>query len=186
MRENLWRQLQKSLKATPPAVEVAHTQAAVLVGVLDQKPPAVLLTRRSPHLKDHAGQIAFPGGRVEAGETFLETALREAQEEVGLNPHSVEVLGFLPLLVTGTGFAIVPVVAKIAPPFDFQADDFEVAEIFSVPLDFLMDERNHKRQRILIEKEMRTFWAMPYQDYFIWGATAHILRNLWESVFQKQ
>lgn len=154
--------------------------------------PTVLLTQRTAHLKAHAGQISFPGGRREDSDAdAVATALREAHEEVGLRPERVEVIGQLPPYITGTGFIVTPVVGLVqAAPhelqaLDLRADPFEVADIFEVPLDFLMDPANHQ-QRLgrLGEMEVR-FFAMPWQpsgrdeDYFIWGATAAMLRNLY-------
>ncbi|MFZ6819892.1 CoA pyrophosphatase [Undibacterium sp. Ji22W] len=141
----------------------------------------VLLTQRAAHLHHHAGQISFPGGRRDATDTSAEhTALREAQEEIGLAERQVEVLGRLPQYYTGTGFAVMPVVALVHPPYEFISDPFEVASIFEVPLSFLMDPRHHQRRQIDFPdgRGSRSFYAMPYQEYFIWGATAGMLRNL--------
>lgn len=140
----------------------------------------LLLTQRTAHLHDHAGQVSFPGGRVEERDPSpIETALRETEEEVGLARRHVEVLGTLPDYLTGTGFRVTPVVAMVQPPFELQADPFEVAEIFEVPLGFLMDGCNHQRRSVdLPEGGRRTFYAMPYGRFFIWGATAGMLRNL--------
>jgi 8-oxo-dGTP pyrophosphatase MutT (NUDIX family) len=146
----------------------------------------VLLTQRTAHLNDHAGQVSFPGGRHEPHDaTTTATALREAQEEVGLDPSRVEVLGTLPEYLTGTGFRVTPVVGLVHPPFTVQADTFEVAEIFEVPLGFLMDPKNHEVRVLSWEGGERRFFAMPYPrgevggDYFIWGATAGMLRNFY-------
>lgn len=141
----------------------------------------VLLTQRAAHLHHHGGQISFPGGRVDATDTSAEhTALREAQEEIGLAESQVEVLGRLPQYYTGTGFSVTPVVALVHPPYEFSSDPFEVASIFEVPLRFLMNPRHHQRRQINFPdgRGSRSFYAMPYQDYFIWGATAGMLRNL--------
>jgi 8-oxo-dGTP pyrophosphatase MutT (NUDIX family) len=141
----------------------------------------VLLTQRAAHLHHHGGQISFPGGRVDATDTSAEhTALREAQEEIGLAERQVEVLGRLPQYYTGTGFAVTPVVALVHPPYEFSSDPFEVASIFEVPLVYLMNPRHHQRRQIDFPdgRGSRSFYAMPYQDYFIWGATAGMLRNL--------
>ena len=140
----------------------------------------LLLTQRTAHLNDHAGQISLPGGRVDESDTSaVETALRETEEEVGLHRRHIDVLGTLPDYFTGTGFRVTPVVALVTPPFDLRADPFEVAEIFEVPLAFLMDGDHHQRRTFdLPEVGRRTFYAMPYDRFFIWGATAGMLRNL--------
>ncbi|MBN3758967.1 CoA pyrophosphatase [Paraburkholderia sp. Tr-20389] len=164
--------------------------AAVLVAlVVREEGLTVLLTQRTAHLNDHAGQVSFPGGRHEPHDaTTTATALREAQEEVGLDPSRVEVLGSLPEYLTGTGFRVTPVVGLVHPPFTVQADTFEVAEIFEVPLRFLMDPQNHEVRVLNWEGGNRRFFAMPYPrgtpdgtggDYFIWGATAGMLRNFY-------
>lgn len=161
---------------------VPLTPAAVLFPiVLRDNGQTVLLTQRTAHLKDHAGQISFPGGRVEAADTSpIHTALRETEEEIGLARERVEVLGFLPEYRTGTGFRVTPVVALVTPPFELALDPFEVAEAFEVPLAFLLDPANHKRHSLHYRGAMRHFFAMPYGDYFIWGATAGMIRSLTE------
>lgn len=141
----------------------------------------VLLTQRAAHLHHHGGQISFPGGRMDATDTSAEhTALREAQEEIGLAQSQVEVLGRLPQYFTGTGFSVTPVVALVHPPYEFHSDPFEVASIFEVPLSFLMNPRHHQRRQFDYPDGCgkRSFYAMHYEDYFIWGATAGMLRNL--------
>lgn len=141
----------------------------------------MLLTQRTAHLNDHAGQISLPGGRVdEVDASVIDTALRETEEEVGLHRRHIEVLGTLPDYFTGTGFRVTPVVSLVRPPFDLRADPFEVAEIFEVPLSFLMDGMNHQRRTIELPEGigLRTFYSMPYERFFIWGATAGMLRNL--------
>ncbi len=157
------------------------TPAAVLVPLVVQDDGLhVMLTLRTAHLHDHAGQISFPGGRSEPEDgSPIETALREAQEEVGLQRQHVDVLGQLPEYLTGTGYRVTPVVALVTPPFQLQADTFEVAEIFHVPLAFLMDGANHQMRRFEMPGGSRIFYSMPWQDYFIWGATAAMLRNLY-------
>lgn len=156
------------------------TPAAVLFPiVLRDNGQTVLLTQRTAHLRDHAGQISFPGGRVEAeDESPIHTALRETEEEIGLAREHVEVLGFLPEYRTGTGFRVTPVVALVTPPFELALDPFEVAEAFEVPLSFLLDPANHKRHSLHYRGALRHFFAMPYGDYFIWGATAGMIRSL--------
>ena len=158
------------------------TPAAVLFPiVLRDNGQTVLLTQRTAHLKDHAGQISFPGGRVEEeDQSPVHTALRETEEEIGLARKHVEVLGFLPEYRTGTGFRVTPVVALVTPPFDLALDPFEVAEAFEVPLAFLLDPANHKRHSLHYRGALRHFFAMPYGDYFIWGATAGMIRSLTE------
>lgn len=158
------------------------TPAAVLVPiVLRNDGHTVLLTQRTPHLRDHAGQISFPGGRVEAEDASpSHTALRETEEEIGLSRDRVEIIGFLPEYRTGTGFRVTPVVALVQPPFELQADPFEVAEVFEVPLAFLLDPANHQRHSIQYRGALRSYFAMPYGEYFIWGATAGMIRSLTE------
>ena len=158
------------------------TPAAVLFPiVLRDNGQTVLLTQRTAHLKDHAGQISFPGGRVEEeDQSPVHTALRETEEEIGLAREHVEVLGFLPEYRTGTGFRVTPVVALVTPPFELALDPFEVAEAFEVPLAFLLDPANHKRHSLHYRGALRHFFAMPYGDYFIWGATAGMIRSLTE------
>jgi 8-oxo-dGTP pyrophosphatase MutT (NUDIX family) len=159
----------------------APTPASVLMPIVVRDDGlTLLLTQRTAHLNDHAGQISLPGGRVDESDTSpIETALRETEEEVGLHRRHIDVLGTLPDYFTGTGFRVTPVVALVQPPFDLRADPFEVAEIFEVPLAFLLDGANHQRRSIdLPDVGRRTFYAMPYDRFFIWGATAGMLRNL--------
>jgi 8-oxo-dGTP pyrophosphatase MutT (NUDIX family) len=149
----------------------------------------VLLTQRTDHLRDHAGQISFPGGRAEMhDEDATATALREAEEEVGLRPRHVEVIGQLPTYTTVTAFVVTPVVALIKPPFTLTLDSFEVAEAFEVPLAFLMTPAHHQRHQFELDNAKREFYSMPWEAagpdgemrrYFIWGATAAMLRNLY-------
>lgn len=155
--------------------------AAVLVPLVPrQEELAVLLTRRTDHLHHHPGQISFPGGRVEETDvSAVMTALRETEEEIGLDPERVELLGELPDYCTGTGFRVTPVVGLVHPPFDLKLDDFEVAEVFEVPLTHFLDPQNHQRHRMEYQGRMREYWAMPYGEYFIWGATAGILLSLY-------
>ncbi len=163
------------------------TPAAVLVPVVVRPTgPTVLLTQRTAHLRDHAGQVSFPGGRCEDGDASPEhTALREAEEEVGLDPDQVEILGRLPEYRTGTGFVVTPVVGFVTPPLNLKLDDFEVAEVFEPPLDFLLDKANHQRQTMEIRGQRHEFWAMPWQGYFIWGATAGMLVTLHRFLFER-
>ncbi|MBT9522194.1 MAG: CoA pyrophosphatase [Dechloromonas sp.] len=158
------------------------TPAAVLFPiVLRDGGQTVLLTQRTAHLRDHAGQISFPGGRVEAEDLSpSHTALRETEEEIGLPRERIEILGFLPEYRTGTGFRVTPVVALVLPPFDLRPDPFEVAEVFEVPLAFLLDPANHQQHSLHYRGALRNYFAMPYGDYFIWGATAGMIRSLSE------
>ncbi len=165
----------------PPAPDLPLTPAAVLVPLINQRDGVtVLLTRRTEHLNDHAGQVSFPGGRAEADDpSLIHTAIREAEEEIGLSPGAVEVLGRLPDYQTGTGFRVAPIVAWVEPPFAVTPDPFEVAEVFEVPLTFFLDPANHQRHRREIRGETREFFAMPYGEHYIWGATAGMLFNLY-------
>ncbi len=153
--------------------------AAVLIGLVDREGgPTVLLTKRTDHLKDHAGQICFPGGRIEPEDASVEAAaLREAEEEIGLDPAKVDVIRRLAPYDTTTGFRIHPVVGWIEPPFEVTPDDFEVAEVFELPLAFILDPANHQRQSYRRGEERRTYYVLPYEGRFIWGATAGMLVN---------
>ena len=145
--------------------------------------PTVLLTQRTAHLKDHPGQISFPGGRREPTDTSpAHTALREAAEEIGLAAEHVEVAGYLPEYLTSTGFRVTPVVALVNPPFELQLDAFEVAEAFEVPLAFLLDSANHQQHSLHYRGRLRHYTAIPYGEYFIWGATAGIILSLWRAL----
>lgn len=163
------------------SVDVADFRpAAVLVPLVAREPGmTVLLTKRTDHLHHHPGQISFPGGRVEETDiSAVMTALRETEEEIGLDPDRVELLGELPEYFTGTGFRVTPVVGLVHPPFELDLDTFEVAEAFEVPLAFLLDTANHKRHSMHYRGRMREYWAMPWKDYYIWGATAGMLVSL--------
>ena len=157
--------------------------AAVLMPiVMRPEGPTLLFTQRTADLKDHAGQISFPGGRTELSDVSpVDTALRETEEEIGLARRHVEVIGSLPEYFTGTGYRVTPVAGLIKPPFEVVPDPREVAEIFEVPLAFLMDGMNHQRRTVELPNDFgrRTFYTMPYQRFFIWGATAGMLRNLY-------
>ena len=158
-----------------------HCPAAVLVPLVARgQVPTVLLTRRTDHLHHHPGQISFPGGRVEAADTSpIDTALRETEEEIGLDRRHIELIGTLPDYLTGTGFRVTPVVGLVTPPFELTLDAFEVAEAFEVPLSHFLDPANHEQHSIVHEGRVRQFHAMPYQGYFIWGATAGIIMSLY-------
>lgn len=175
----------------PPVCESSFSEgkdliaAAVLVPVIMRDTGAtMLLTQRTAHLRDHGGQVSFPGGRCEADDASPEaTALREAEEEVGLVASQVEILGRLPEYRTGTGFVITPVVGLVTPPLNLKLDDFEVAEVFEPPLEFLLDTANHQRQSLEVRGTRHEYWAMPWQGYFIWGATAGMLVTLQRMLF---
>lgn len=158
------------------------TPAAVLFPiVLHAAQPTVLLTQRTAHLRDHAGQISFPGGRIEPHDAGpMHAALREAEEEIGLAPQHVEVVGYLPDYSTSTGFRVTPVVAFVTPPFELRLDPFEVADAFEVPLAFLLDPANHQEHEIHWRGRLRRYHAMPYGERFIWGATAGMILSLWQ------
>ena len=154
--------------------------AAVLIPLIERAEGyTVLLTQRTDHLEHHAGQISFPGGRTEEVDANpVETALREAEEETGLHRrHVVEIAGFLDLYQTVTGFLITPVVAFVTPPFELALDAFEVAEAFEVPLEFILDPLHHERRSMLYKGQQRQYYVLPYENRFIWGATAAMLVN---------
>jgi 8-oxo-dGTP pyrophosphatase MutT (NUDIX family) len=159
----------------------ARRRASVLVPIVT-RPGAlsVLFTRRTAHLKNHSGQIAFPGGGAEAADASAEaTALRETHEEIGLDPARVEVLGRLSDYHTRTDYRVTPVVGLVAPPFELRLDAHEVDEAFEAPLAFLLDPANHQRHQREFRGSMVPFYAIPYRDYYIWGATAGMLINLY-------
>jgi 8-oxo-dGTP pyrophosphatase MutT (NUDIX family) len=151
--------------------------AAVLVPLVNRPQGLqVLLTERTAHLSDHAGQISFPGGRVEADDAGnAAAALRETKEEVGLDPERVAVLGELAQYETVTGYRVTPIVGWVEPPFELAPDPFEVADIFEVPLAFLLDPANQQRHFRMLGEMRRDYWAIPYGDRYIWGATAAML-----------
>lgn len=162
----------------------SQTPAAVLVPVTAAREPAVILTQRSDALPRHPGQIAFPGGKIDAGDpTPLDAALRETEEEIGLAREFIEVLGYLDPYETGTGYRILPVVGLIRHGFTLVPEPGEVAAIFEVPLAFLMTPENHQRHSREFSGVMRHFHAMEYDNRFIWGATAGILKNFYDRVY---
>ena len=156
------------------------TPAAVLVPLVDRSAGmTVLLTQRTAHLADHAGQISFPGGRMEPDDASPEAAaLRETLEEVGLPAARVELVGRLDDYETRTGFLVHPVVGIVNPPFELHADPHEVAEVFELPLDFVLDRRNHRLESRLFKGAERQFYVLPYEGRYIWGATAGMLVHL--------
>jgi 8-oxo-dGTP pyrophosphatase MutT (NUDIX family) len=158
--------------------------AAVLVGVVDRAEPAVLLTQRTTGLSSHAGQIAFPGGKIDPGDASpVEAALREAREEIGLDRRLVEPIGYLDLYLTTLGYRIVPMLARVRPGFELALNRAEVHDAFEVPLAFLMQPLNHQRHSREWNGMMRTYYAIPFGGRYIWGVTAGILRNLYERIY---
>jgi 8-oxo-dGTP pyrophosphatase MutT (NUDIX family) len=175
---------QPEVREEPPFTDRAPKDAAVLVALVMHPEPTVLLTQRTDHLSTHSGQIAFPGGKLDPGESFEQAALREAQEEIGLD-GGVSVLGTLPRYITGTAFHIVPVVGIVQPGANLRPNPDEVADVFEVPLAFLMNPAHHARHEFEFQGHRRQWFSMPWldtqtgQERFIWGATAGMLRNLY-------
>jgi 8-oxo-dGTP pyrophosphatase MutT (NUDIX family) len=164
----------------------ANKPAAVLVPIVDRREPTVLLTLRTTELNSHAGQIAFPGGKIDPQDaTPLAAALREAKEEIGLAPDLVDPLGYLDLYLTFSGFRILPLVARVDPDYHLTLNRSEVAEAFEIPLAFLMTPENHLRKTRDWKGIIRHYYEMPYGDRFIWGVTAGILRNLYERIYRQ-
>jgi 8-oxo-dGTP pyrophosphatase MutT (NUDIX family) len=159
--------------------------AAVLIGLVERETgPTVLLTRRADTLRNHTGQVALPGGRQDPGERPWQTALREAHEEIGLEPHYVDPIGLSTPYQTGTGYLITPVVGFVSGGFDLTPNPAEVADIFETPFGFLMDPGNYQQhERALPTGELRRFYATTHEDRYIWGATAGILRALYERLY---
>ena len=157
------------------------TRAAVLIPLLLQPNGlSVLLTQRTTHLREHGGQISFPGGRMDPEDAGPnETALRESEEEIGLERERVEIIGQLPEYLTVSGYSVTPIIGLVKPQAEYVLDEFEVADIFEVPLSFLMDPANHQVRVWQSEQGSRRFYSMPYEGRFIWGATAGMLRNLY-------
>jgi 8-oxo-dGTP pyrophosphatase MutT (NUDIX family) len=157
------------------------TRAGVLIPLLLKTDGLwVLLTQRTNHLRDHAGQISFPGGRMDPQDSGPnETALRESEEEIGLKRDHVEIIGHLPEYLTVSGYSVTPIIGLVKPQAEYVLDEFEVADIFEVPLHFLMDPANHQIRVWQSEQGSRRFYSMPYEERFIWGATAGMLRNLY-------
>lgn len=171
-----------ALYVHPP--ERSVTPAAVLVPLINRAGGVtVMLTQRTAHLNDHAGQISFPGGRVDEGDLDrVHTALREAEEETGLSRDMIEIVGMLPEYDIPTGFRVTPVVGWVEPPFDLSPDPFEVAEVFEVPLTHFLDPTNHQRHSDVINGRQRHYYAMPYAGRHIWGATAGMLFSLYQTL----
>jgi 8-oxo-dGTP pyrophosphatase MutT (NUDIX family) len=174
LNPEMWRRA--GVKATKPA--------AVLVPIIDRREPTVLLTLRTAELASHAGQVAFPGGKIDAAdESPVAAALREAREETGLAPALIEPIGYLDLYLTFSGFRILPTVARVAPEFTLALNPREVTETFEVPLEFLMTPANHQRKTRDWNGLARDYYAIPFESRYIWGITAGILRNLYERVY---
>lgn len=160
--------------------------AAVLIPVVDRPEPGVILTQRTSHLPNHPGQIAFPGGSIDPEDASpAAAALREAQEEIGLDPQLVEPIGYIDLYLTFSGYRILPLVARVATDYAMTLNAHEVEDAFEVPLAFLMDAQNHALHSREWKGLMRRFYAMPYGDRYIWGVTAGILRNLYERIYER-
>lgn len=160
--------------------------AAVLIAVIDRPEPGVILTQRTSHLPNHPGQIAFPGGSIDPEDASpAAAALREAQEEIGLDPQLVEPIGYIDLYLTFSGYRILPLVARVATDYAMTLNAHEVEDAFEVPLAFLMDAQNHALHSREWKGLMRRFYAMPYGDRYIWGVTAGILRNLYERIYER-
>ena len=170
-----------------PLIEAAFTDfplkgAAVLIGVVDRPQPTIILTQRTQHLRSHAGQIAFPGGKIDPEDASpKDAALREAEEEIGLDRKFVEPIGYLDVYPTKFGFRVMPLLARVQPDFTLKISPDEVEDAFEVPLAFLMDPANHK----LVQRESGrwSLYEMPFGDRFIWGATAGMLRALYERIY---
>ncbi|MBM3387236.1 MAG: CoA pyrophosphatase [Betaproteobacteria bacterium] len=188
---------QPELVREPQFSDRAQAAAVLLPLVLRSAVPTVLLTQRTTHLPTHAGQIAFPGGKMDPDDSSAQaTALREAHEEVGLHPRHVEVIGELPVYVTGSGFHVTPVVALVQPPFELHPNPGEVDAVFEVPLDFLMNPAHHRRHALSWQGHQRQWFSMPYLETlpqcaspverFIWGATAGMLRNFYRFLLAEE
>jgi 8-oxo-dGTP pyrophosphatase MutT (NUDIX family) len=172
------------LDGAPVLLARTPKPAAVLVPVvLREGETMVLFTQRAPGLRDHSGQIAFPGGKLDAGETALDTALREAQEEIGLEPALVEPLGYLDAYLSSSNYLVMPVVGLVTPNFQLAPNPGEVAEVFEVPLGFLMDPDNHELHAREWKGRIRQYYAIPHGERYIWGVTAGIVRNLYERLY---
>jgi 8-oxo-dGTP pyrophosphatase MutT (NUDIX family) len=174
LNPDMW--VRAGVKATKPA--------AVLVPIIDRSEPTVLLTQRTAELASHAGQVAFPGGKIDPSDASpVAAALREAQEETGLASTLVEPIGYLDLYLTFSGFRILPTVARVKPGFTLEINPREVVDTFEVPLEFLMTPANHQRKTRDWNGLQRDYYAIPFENRYIWGITAGILRNLYDRIY---
>jgi 8-oxo-dGTP pyrophosphatase MutT (NUDIX family) len=163
----------------------ATRPAAVLVPIIDRREPTVLFTLRTQELSSHAGQVAFPGGKIDSGDVSpVAAALREVREEIGLLPALIEPVGYLDLYLTFSGFRILPAVARVKPDFTLNLNPREVVETFEVPLAFLMTPENQQRRSREWKGVQREYYAIPFGDRYIWGITAGIVRNLYDRVYR--
>ena len=185
---NLADQLREALRSAPvsPPLEsdlpeeraLANVPAAVLIGVTRREEPGLILTVRREHMRTHAGQVAFPGGRIDPGESATAAALREAWEELGLQPETAEVVGEVDLYRTVTGYAVTPVLAVVEPDQPLSPHEHEVADWFEAPLDFVLDPQNHQLKSALFQGRERHYYEIVWNDRRIWGATAAMIVNL--------
>jgi 8-oxo-dGTP pyrophosphatase MutT (NUDIX family) len=158
--------------------------AAVLIPIVERELPTVLLTKRAEHLNEHAGQISFPGGKIDQTDASpLDAALREADEEIGLKHSFIDPVGYLDVYATGFGFRILPTLARVRPGFELTINRGEVDDVFEVPLAFLMDPANHRLGYKEFRGMQRSFYEMPFEQRYIWGATAGMLRALYERIY---
>lgn len=173
-----------SLDDVPLVYPLDPKPAAVLVPIVMRDEPALLLTERAAHLRQHSGQIAFPGGRVDpTDDSILAAAYREAEEEIGLDSRFIAPLGYLDAYLSTTNYLVIPVVAQVSPSYALNINHNEVADTFEVPLSFLMDPARHELHSREWKGKLRRYYAMPYEGRYIWGVTAGIIRNLYERLY---
>jgi 8-oxo-dGTP pyrophosphatase MutT (NUDIX family) len=185
LRQRLSAERPRAVIREAPVPTGMSVAAAVLVPIVNRPSGlTVLLTQRTAHLRDHAGQVSFPGGCCEPADASpVATALRESHEEVGIAPDQVEILASLPDYFTSTGYRVTPVVGLVIPPLNLHLDDFEVAEVFEPPLEFLLDPASYHQHALERDGTVHHYWAVPWQGHFIWGATAGMLVNLRQCLF---